>query len=80
MFLGSMVIWGIFGTALIVGIIAAMDESAELNPAPWFWLAFVPLVAGIAVIAWWIRWLVRRGGNWTKSVWSRPASINLVNP
>ncbi|MCL0099581.1 zinc-ribbon domain-containing protein [Dehalococcoidia bacterium] len=61
MFLGSMAIWGTFGAALIVGIIAAMDESTEANPAPWLWLAFVALIAGIALIAWWIRWLVRRG-------------------
>ena len=61
MFLGSTAAWSIFSVGLIAGIIGATDDSAEINPSPWFWMACVAVVAGLALIAWWIRWMVRQG-------------------
>jgi uncharacterized membrane protein YhaH (DUF805 family) len=52
MFLGSMVTWGTFVIALIVGL----RTSLVL-----LWIALVGLVAGLTLAAWWIRWLVRQG-------------------
>lgn len=61
MFLGSMVTWGAFAIALIFGLIVKFDGGLEGNSDLLLLIALVGLVAGLALTAWWIRWLVRQG-------------------